>query len=1170
MELLEQSLNGSIKTYITRPSQSVKYDVELMLAKVTSYVIQTLYKESEQKVDSTSMKFQLALRVRFKKREEAVDGESTTTWRYVDPFFLSKQQQYDIDNVLDHCNDLHRSMMVKYDVFVHQTSGLTLDEILDYRLKVHHYKPFFGGGNTNNDPLPPKIKRTRACLNIRNVQTLCFVYACLAHLHPVNSHPELKSHYTRYFNELDLTGLVFPATLKTVKLFEKKHKHIAINVLGYEAQCVIPLYRTLNRTTADTDKQINLLLYRKHFYLIRSMSKLLNSTHGTTGTRRVYYCHSCLCYYTTQSRLEEHYSLCRDELQRLTVPDASNRSIRFSNYRHVFPLPFVIYFDSESLLVPDDEDGKTLSHVPISIACFTKCTNDIYSTEPKIFTGLNCVQMFLAHLEREERRIVRILDTTHTEMTCSDEDETRLRSTTNCDVCRVQFTSKCLKYRDHCHLSSNGASNIRYILCNRCNLTFGRQRSTCKIPIIAHNCNKYDIHHIVQHIRGASGVKILAKNSETFISMQMGKRLVFVDSLNFLSGSLDSLVALLPDAETKMYTRYITKRSNLHELLKSKGIFPYDYMDNVSKLQDKALPPIEKFHDKLSDRPLSIDDYQRAQKVWTKFGCNSMQEYMELYVCLDTLLLAAVFESYRRSTLDHFKLDPAHYVTSPSLCWDAMLKVTDVTLQTLPSVDMYLFFSNCIRGGITGTSTRHGKANNDFDSDSFDDSLPVSHILSYDVNNLYGMSLSQVLPTDNFRWMTADELKDFDVLSVPDDGDIGYFVEVDLQYPRSLHNIHNEFPLAPEKLDIPSSEWSAHTKHLASQLGMTHKSTGLKLMLTLRDKHRYTLHYVTLKLYLALGLKVTRIYKGVTFRQSAFMKTYISLNTEARKTAKSQFEVALYKGYNNYIFGKTCYNVFNQTNIKLVDDADTFQRLAAKPTFHTTHVVNETLTLVEMKPVTINCNKPVYIGCSVLELSKAHMYSFYYQYLIPMYHKTGLRMLYADTDSFYVQVFNRPDVYHDMVQHAHWFDRSSYPSHHFLHSDEHKREIGLMKDIHGHEGHVIEFVALRSKMYAVRVQNWYDDDITSTTTKAKGIHHSVMKHIPFSAYINTLKTNTIHKHRFVHISSKKHHLSTVESAKVGLCAYDDKRLLLSCGIHSYAYGHYRRGNQQCPWCVCHL
>ena len=539
---------------------------------------------------------------------------------------------------------------------------------------------------------------------------------------------------------------------------------------------------------------------------------------------------------------------------------------------------------------------------------------------------------------------------------------------------------------------------------------------------------------------------------------------------------------------------------------------------------------------------------------------------MELYVCLDTVLLAAVVETFRTSTHKHFRLDPMHYVSAPSLCFDAMLKITRMELETLPSVDMYLFINKCIRGGMTGASNRYARANNDC-IQTYDSTKPVSHIIGLDANNLYGHSLTQPMPIGDFRWMTADEIKHFDVNAILAD-DRGYFIEVDLHYPPELHDIHDQFPLAPEKLDIPKEEWSEHTQNLASRLKLKHKSSGMKLMNTLRDKKRYVIHHENLKLYVRLGMQITKVHRGICFKQSDFMRPYITMNNAARKKATSSFEVSLYKFFNNSVFGKCCYNVFRQRHIKLVNKKDRFQKLAARPTFHGSHIINRHLTGVEMKPASIMCDKSLYIGAAVLELSKTHMYSFYYDFLVKKYYRSGLRMIYTDTDSFYLQIFDRPEFYKDILKYEHLFDRSAYPTHHFLHDCKRQRALGLMKDVHA-DGHITEMVALRSKMYAVRVQRGHeqklDDDI-----KAKGVKKSVLRDMKYEMYFDCLKDTSVTKHSFKQIRSFRHRLVTKDSVKVGLCSYDDKRHLLPCGIHSYAYGHWRIADEHkgthCRFC----
>ena len=336
---------------------------------------------------------------------------------------------------------------------------------------------------------------------------------------------------------------------------------------------------------------------------------------------------------------------------------------------------------------------------------------------------------------------------------------------------------------------------MRYVTCNRCSLTYGRQNF--KIPVVAHNANRYDIHHIVLGLKDMSDVGVLAKNSEKFICLKWGKHLVFIDSIYFLAGSLDNLSRTLPDSEVTPYLNYISTDAGSQKLLRLKGIFPYDFLDSPDKLMDTALSAKDAFHDSLTNKPINESEYHRAQQTWEIFNCRNLKEYLGLYLCLDTLLLATVVESYRKSTDKHFQLDPLHYVSAPSSCFDAMLKITGVTLDTLPSVDMYLFFTKAIQGGITGASTRYARANNRY-CDWYDHTEPVSHLITVDSNNLYGHSLCQHLPTNDFQWITASDLETFDVNCIPEHGDRGYVLEV--EYPKHLYDSHDDFPRPRKRL----------------------------------------------------------------------------------------------------------------------------------------------------------------------------------------------------------------------------------------------------------------------------------------------------------------------------------------------------------------------------------
>ena len=253
-----------------------------------------------------------------------------------------------------------------------------------------------------------------------------------------------------------------------------------------------------------------------------------------------------------------------------------------------------------------------------------------------------------------------------------------------------------------------------------------------------------------------------------------------------MSASLDSLVNNLPkDAFNSVKREYEGK--NL-ELLTRKGVYPYDYMHTPEKLKETELPPKEAFYSKLNNEDISDEDYAHAKKVWKAFEMKTLEDYHNLYNKLDVLLLADVFENFRDICIKNYNLDPAHYYTAPGLAWHAALKITDVKLELLSDIDMLLMAEKGIRGRVSMVSNRYGKANNKYMGNSFDASEPSKYITYLDAINFYGWAMSKPLPTHGFKWMKKNELETWEKHLC--------ILEVDLEYPQSLHDLHNDYPLA--------------------------------------------------------------------------------------------------------------------------------------------------------------------------------------------------------------------------------------------------------------------------------------------------------------------------------------------------------------------------------------
>ena len=263
-----------------------------------------------------------------------------------------------------------------------------------------------------------------------------------------------------------------------------------------------------------------------------------------------------------------------------------------------------------------------------------------------------------------------------------------------------------------------------------------------------------------------------------------------------------------------------------------------------------------------------------------------MGDYHNHYLKQDVLLLADVFEKFIDTCLKFYKLDPCHYFSSPGLRWDAMLKMTAVKFKKITDIDMYLFIEKGLRGGFSYIAKRYSEANNNYLKDY--DPKKTSKFISYlDMNNLYGWAMSGYLPYGGFKWLK--NVDGFDVNSVSEKSPIGYFLEVDLEYPDELHELHNDYPLAPEKLAVTNDMLSKYCKEIADEYDIKVGDVK-KLIPNLSNKTKYVLHYRNLQLYLSLGMKLTKIHKVLRFKQSDWMEKYIDFNTEKRTTTANTFE----------------------------------------------------------------------------------------------------------------------------------------------------------------------------------------------------------------------------------------------------------------------------------------
>jgi len=391
----------------------------------------------------------------------------------------------------------------------------------------------------------------------------------------------------------------------------------------------------------------------------------------------------------------------------------------------------------------------------------------------------------------------------------------------------------------------------------------------------------------------------------------------------------------------------------------------------------ESLPDREAFYSKLRNEECSETEYAHAVKVWTTFNCNTVQDYHDLYLKTDVLILADVFENFRAVCRTQYQLDPAHYVSSPQLSWDAMLKKTEAKLELISDPEMFNMIDKSIRGGVASVMQRHSSANNKY-MGKFNPDHPSKYIFYTDCNNLYGWAMSQYLPIGDFKWLTPEEAAEIIWTEQKEEQSTGYFVECDLEYPAELHQTHNDFPLAPERLLIQSEQLSATQLKLKTIYNLPRSAPTAKLIPNLMPKSKYVTHYLNLKFYLEHGMRLSKVHRVISFNQSPWLRPYIQLNQQLRAAANNDFDKDFFKLMNNSVYGKTTENVKKMSDIRLCNKRETVKKLVEKPHCMGFRIFNEDLAGVQLRKITALINKPFYVGFTVLELAKLLMYRFHY------------------------------------------------------------------------------------------------------------------------------------------------------------------------------------------------
>ena len=385
-----------------------------------------------------------------------------------------------------------------------------------------------------------------------------------------------------------------------------------------------------------------------------------------------------------------------------------------------------------------------------------------------------------------------------------------------------------------------------------------------------------------------------------------------------------------------------------------------------------------------------------------------------------------------------------------------MLKICNPHLHHLTEREHLDMVENLIRGGVSSVySKRLCRANNKFLPDYKPKNIS-SFIIMIDANNLYGGIIEKFpLPLCEFELFDKSEWSDDNAQ------------EILHRILNTQHYLHSDFPLAPTKEAIDECWLSEYQSDLLADMQIKKPPHVKRLIQTLFDKQNYTLHYQTLKLYVELGLVVTKLHRVLSFKQEKWLATYVKLNTEKRKQAKKKFEEDFYKLMVNSSFGKTCEGKRNRMKVKLTLTEEKTLKWTDKPEYQSSKIISEDLVTVCLQQSEILWDKPTIVGACILDLAQKFMFEFHYKVMKKNF---DCNLLYSDTDTFVYEVRSR-DFFAEIQKKKHvaeQFDFSNFPPEHPLYSRDNARVTLKFKDEMGSRS-IAEFCGLKPKLYSIKL-----------------------------------------------------------------------------------------------------
>ena len=558
--------------------------------------------------------------------------------------------------------------------------------------------------------LPAEIQNRLATINIQNADDKCFIY-CLGRALDPNPEPSklerVSLHLKNVCETLGLSNIKTPVNVQDLPNIERQF-NVSINLYGHSELIknptdsymkpiqIYPIHITQSTAAKHIDLLVTSNTETNHYVWIKNFNKLCAGV--TKNATKKFFCKHCIQHFPSEDRLEKHMMDCivLTKCQAIQMP-AEGEVIKFKSFRETVKINFVIYADLESILqkltvtqkeeMGQEQTEKLQKHVACSYGYKVVCCYDEKLSKPfKMYRGLDSVDKFFTDIFEEEEEILEKLNKFQkTPMDMSNEEKMHHRKATRCYVCNCDFNAENRKVRDHCHV----LGKYRGAACNMCNLAMKMIKT---IPVIFHNLKGYDSHLLLPELgKFNKKISIIPNNMQTYMSFSVGHKtsyfdakagkqvdreymnLRFIDSFGFMASSLNQLVVDLKQSGLDKFrntSQEFGSDVEVTELMTRKGVYPYSFMDGYDKFDiDPFTLTKSDFRNDLTGEDISDCDYEFYKEICGKFNIKTLGEYHDLYLKSDVLLLSDVFESFRETCYQYYKLDPAHYYSAPGLAW---------------------------------------------------------------------------------------------------------------------------------------------------------------------------------------------------------------------------------------------------------------------------------------------------------------------------------------------------------------------------------------------------------------------------------------------------------------------------------------------------------------------